>query len=140
MVSLFDLCVEVVLRSPSLSEKAALHLPRRISQYVLYEACYSKNFVAVEKLVESWPHPTLSFDFLSFPFCRQRRESSRSCLLTPEYFNIHSSDELAPCLTSITVGVFKNVQRQVHLGGSCSHLQVVDISHIHASIDNGELC
>ena len=137
MARLFDLCVEVVLQSPSLSVKAALHLPQRISQYLLYEACHGKKFAAVEKLVEAWPYPTLSFDFLSFPLCRQRRESSKSCLLAPEYFNVDSNNELAPCITSIAVGVFRNVQQQIHRD-SCSQLQVVDMSHICASVDNGE--
>ena len=137
VVSLFNLCVEVVLQSASLSKKAALHLPLRISQYILYEACCSKNFVAVEKLVEAWPHPTLSFDFLSFPLCKRRRESSKSCLLAPEYFNVDSNDELAPCITSIAVGVFRNVQQRVY---SCNSLQVVDLSGIRtSSIDDGEL-
>ena len=139
MANLFDLCVEVILHSPSLSEKAALHLPLRISQYILHEACYSKNFIAVEKLVEAWPHSTLSFDFLSFPFCRQRRESSKNCLLAPEYFDVDSSNELAPCVTNIAMGVFRNVQRRIHLRSeSCSQLQMVDMSCICASIKNGE--
>lgn len=138
MASLFDLCVEVILQSPSLSEKAALHLPQKISQYVLYEACHGKKFAAVEKLVEAWPHPTLSFDFLSFPLCRQRRESSKSCLLAPEYFGVDSNNELTPCITSITVGVFKNVQRQVYHSDPGSQLQVVDMSQICAAVDNGE--
>ena len=139
-INLFDLCVQVILQSPSLSERAALHLPQRIAHYILYEACHTKNFTAVEKLVEAWSHPTLSFDFLSFPFCRQRRELSRTCLLTPEYFNIYSSVELAPCITSIAVGLFNNVHQQVccNDGKSSSHLQEVDISCIHASFDNGE--
>ena len=139
MANLFDLCVEVVLHSPSLSEKAAIHLPQRISQYILHEACYGKNVAAVAKLVEAWPHPTLSFDFLSFPFCRQRRESSKSCLLAPEYFSVDSSNDFAPCITSIAVGVFRNVQRQIyHRSDSCSQLQVVDMSCICTSVDNGE--
>ena len=139
MDTLFHLCVEEIFQSPSLSEKAALHLPLRISQYILYEACHGKNFAAVEKLVEAWPHPTLSFDFLSFPFCRQRRESSKSCLLAPEYFDVDSSNELAPCVTSITVGVFRNMQRQLyHWSDSYTQLQVVDMSCICTSVDNGE--
>lgn len=137
--TLFDLCVEVILRSPNLSEKAALHLPQRLSQYLLYHACHGSNFAAVEKLVEAWPHPTLSFNFLSFPFCRQRRESSKSCLLAPEYFDVDSSNELALCVASIAMGVFRNVQRCIHLGSdSCSQLQIVDMSCICASVDNGE--
>ena len=137
--TLFDLCVEVVLQSSNLSEKAVLHLPQRISQYLLYEACNGKNFAAVEKLVEAWPHLTLSFDFLSLPLCRQRRELSKSCLLAPEYFVVGSSNELDPCVTSIAVGVFRNVQRQIyHRSLSCTQLQVVDMSCICASIDNGK--
>jgi hypothetical protein len=139
MAKLFDLCVEVILHSPSLSEKAALHLPLKISQYILHEACQGENFTAVEKLVEAWPHPALSFDFLSFPFCRQRRESSKSCLLAPEYFDVDSNNKLAPCITSIAVGVFRNVQRCIH-HRSCSQLQVINMSCIYASVtvDNGE--
>ena len=99
----------------------------------------SKNLAAVEKLVEAWTYPILSLDFMSFPACRQRRESSSSCLLTSEYFNIYSSVEHAPCITSIAVGLFNNVYRQV-CQRSYSHLQVqeVDMSCIQASLDNGE--
>lgn len=146
MESLFDLCVRVVLHSPSLSEKASLHLPQTLSHYVLFEACRSKNFAAIEKLVEAWSHPNLSFDFLAFPFCRRRRELSRNCLLAPEYFDVYSSLELAPCITSVAVGLFNNVRRQVcHLdqnsGGKphcCLRVEEVDISCIHTSLDDSE--
>ena len=139
MANLFDLCVEVILQSPNLCEKGVLHLPLRISQYLLREACHRKNFVAVEKLVEVWPHPTISFDFLSFPLCRQRQESSESCLLAPEYFDVGSSNELDPCVTSIAVGVFRKVQRQIYQKStSCNQLRVVDTSRICAAVDNGE--
>ena len=141
MATLFDRCVHVILHSPSLSEKATLYLPQKISHYVLYEACQSKKFAAVEKIVEAWPHSTLSFDFLSFPLCRQRRESSKSPLLAPEYFDVYSSVEFAPCITSIAVGLFKNLHRQIcHTARTSNHLQLqeVDISRIHTSVDSDE--
>lgn len=139
MANLFDLCVSVILQSPTLSEKAALYLPQKLSHYILYKACISKKLATVEKLVEAWTYPTLSLDFMSFPTCKQSRESSNSCLLSPEYFSIYSSVELAPCITSIAVGLFNNVYRQV-CQRSYSRLQVqeVDMSCIQASLDNGE--
>ena len=141
MATLFDLCVHVILHSPSLSRKAALYLPQKISLCILFEACQNKNFAAVEKLVESWSHPALSFEFFSIPFCRQRRQSSKSCLLTPEYFNVYSSVEFAPCITSIAIGLFKNVQRQTSERKFCHRhlpLKEVDMSHICPSaIDDG---
>ena len=101
----------------------------------------TKNLAAVEKLVETWTYPTLSLDFMSFPACKQRRESSSSCLLTLEYFNIYSSVEHAPCITSIAVGLFNNVYRRVcQRSYSYTRLQVqeVDMSCVQASLDNGK--
>lgn len=142
MTNLLDLCVSVILHSPSLSEKAPLHLPQKLSYYILYEACKNKNFVSVEKLVEAWPYPTLSLDFLSFPAVKLSLESSSRCLLTPEYFNIYSSLELAPCITSIAVGLFNNVYQQIcQRSYTRPQVQEVDMSCIQASLDNGEsLC
>ena len=136
---LFDKCIYEVLQTPTLSEKAAIHLPPKVCYHILHRACQSKNFSTIEKIVAAWSHPTLSFNFMSYPL--QSGPSTR-CVLAPEYDNVYSGDHLSPsCVTSVAVGVFNHVYRQqVRQGGQCGIVQIqeVDISHLHVSLDDGE--
>ena len=108
--------------------RAPLHFPQKISHYLLYEACRAGNMVAVQSLIEMWPYPNLSFDFLSNPLCRLKKEASSSCLEPHEYYGIFCTDEFALCIPSIAVGVFHNMYRCL-----CGHkplMKCVDMSDI----------
>ena len=95
--------------------------------------------MAVKKLVETWPHKELNFDFLTNPLCRQRKEITCSCLEPHEYFGIVSEfHKYASCALTIAVGVFDNLLSHVTMGTPPS-LEVIDLSSIHvASEDQGE--
>jgi len=127
-LSLFECCVQCILRSLYLLRRTPLHLPQRISHYLLYEACKTRNVVAVQNLIEMWPYSNLSFDFLSNPLCRRKKEASSSCLEPHEYYGIFCTDEFAQCFLSIAVGVFHNTHHCL-----CGHkptMNFVDVSDI----------
>ena len=137
--SLFDSCVRCILRSPYLLGRASLFLPKKLSHYLLFLVCEEHNLLGVKKLVEAWPHKELNFDFLANPLCRQRKESSSSCLEPLEYFGIVSEfHKYASCVLTIAIGVFDNLLRHVAMGTPPS-LEVIDLSCVHVeSEDQGE--
>ena len=132
-MSLFDSCVSCILNSPYLLARASLFLPKKISHYLLFEACEKSNLVAVKKLVETWPHKELNFDFLRNSLCRQWKETSGSCLEPHEYFGIVPVfHKYASCALTVAVGVFDNLL-------SHATLEVIDLSCIHVeSANQGE--
>jgi hypothetical protein len=92
MKSLFVYCTSVVLGSPYLLERASLHLPRKISYFLLYLALESRKQLAVRKLVEKWPHTDLVLDFLSeSSLCRRHRCATSHCLEPHEYMGVFGS-------------------------------------------------
>ena len=130
--SLFDCCVSYILRSPHLLVKASLHLPSKIGRYLLYEACEAGNLVAVQKLIETWPHDKLSFNFLSNSICLSRKEASSHCLEPHEYYGIFPTDQYGCCIQSIAIGVFHNVRNHL-LKGNQSQLEEIDLSQIRST-------
>ena len=135
-MSLFDSCVSCILNSPYLLARASLFLPKKISHYLLFEACEKSNLVAVKKLVETWPHKELNFDFLTNSLCRQWKETSGSCLEPHEYFGIVPIvHKYASCALTVAVGVFDNLLSHATMGAPPS-LEVIDLSCIHVESEN----
>lgn len=134
--SLFDDCVKVILGSVELLRKASMLLPKIIAQYVLYEACNSTNYTAVEAIVRSWPHCDLSFDFMSNSLCRRQKVLSKSCIEAHYYCDMCSSDQYAECVPSIVLGLFNNLYSGMK-DGAIPVLQEVDLSKIRL-VDNSK--
>ena len=103
---LFDTCVSVILSSLELVKQAAIHLPKNISHYILFEACRVHNIGAVQAIVSSWPHSEITFDFMSNGLCRRRRQLEPECIRAHEYFNVWYLDELAEYIPLIMTGLF----------------------------------
>lgn len=106
---LFNDCINVILSSVGLVKLAAVHLPKHISHYILFEACQAKNHGAVEAIVEAWPHPEITFDFMSNGLCRRQKQFRPECIEAHDYFNIFGSNEHTLCIPSIMLGVFNNI-------------------------------
>ena len=137
-MSLFIDCVNVILRSIDLQKKASVNLPKHITYFILFEACTSKNYAAIEAVVKSWPHSELCFNFMSTSLCRRRKELSKWCIEAHEYYNNYSTDQYADCISSIALGVFNNLYACLH-GHSNSFLEVVDLNRIRvAEFSNGK--
>lgn len=130
--SLFDSCISVILRSLNVLENSSRVLPRRISQYILFEACNARDYRAVEVLVRSWSHPDLSFDFMQNRFCRRKKELSKYCLEAHNFFNVHSSCDYTDCVSSIALGLFNNIHTCLKENLACP-IKVVDLSKIRIS-------
>lgn len=148
--SLFDLSVEAIFKHPKQLGEASLYLPQKISHYLLYLACYSEQFEAVEKIVEHWPHQELNFNFYSNPLCRLKRESEgKGCLEAHEYFNF-CTEELSGCIPSIAIGLFWKISANLNpvvfssgvaiesqgLKPSKLKLEVVDLTSIRVTTEN----
>ncbi len=129
MKSLFDVCVKVILNSVSLLRRASVILPKKIAQLILFEACSSKNHIAVEAVVETWPHPKLSFDFMSNTFCRRRKELGQCCIEPHEFYNVHSTDQYSSCVPAIVLGLFYNLQTSLE-HSDAPVIEEVDLSKI----------
>ena len=131
-----------------MAREGGLCLPQKISHYLLYLACYSEQFEAVEKIVKHWPHQELNFDFYSNPLCRLRRESEgKGCLEAHEYFNL-CTEEFSGCIPSIAVGLFWNISvnrnktsfssgvESQGLESSELKLEVVDLTSIRVTTES----
>lgn len=131
--SLFDTCVNALLKFPSLHGKAVTYLPQRIAHYLLYRACRagsSHSLLAVQNLVAAWHHKELSFDFASNPICRRKQEGSGVCLRASEYYGEFTVElQYESCASSILIGIFQNVLNHVERGVSPT-LGVVDMRAI----------
>ena len=128
-VSLFNNCVKVIFGSLELLRNASMLLPKHIAQYVLYEACNSSNYTAVEVIVRSWPHCDLSFDFMSNSLCRHQKVLYKSCIEAHYYCDIRSSNQYEMCVPSIVLGLFNNLYSGLK-DGAIPVLQEVDLSKI----------
>ncbi len=139
--SLFDSCVRVVLKSPSLHCRAAAYLPQRIAHYLLYEACRVKGgpwLLAVQNLVAAWPHRELSFDFLTNPVCRREKEKTRLCLKASEYYGGFVVElQYEACASSIMIGLFQNVLSHVE-NAIPPTLEVVDMRAVRIGSEQGK--
>ena len=133
---LFERCTAVVLGSPYLLDRASLHLPRRISYFLLYLALESRNQLAVEKLVAKWPHADLTLDFLSQQCGLIRRHivSRPHCLEPHEYtglFGSYARYSSADIVSSLLEGVFYNLYNYHGLDRSPNGgLRSLDISAV----------
>ena len=128
VTTLFSKCVDTILKSIDLVGKASTYLPKSIAYYVLFQACSLKSFRAVEAIVRSWPHPEISFDFMSNIFCRKIKEGSGFCIEAHEYYNIFSTDQYSDCIPSIALGVFNNLFDNIN-----PTLVLVDLSRIRVT-------
>ena len=129
MTTLFNACIEVILNSVSVLRRASALLPKNIAELLLYEACSSKNYIAVEAVVETWPHSKLSFDFMSNTFCRQRKQLCHCCIEPHEYYNVCSTDQHSSCIPAIALGLFYNLQTSLKYT-DVPVIQEVDLSKI----------
>ena len=112
MLSLFERCTSVVLGSPYLLDRASIHLPHRIGGFLLYLALETRNQLAVRKLVEKWPHPELTLDFLSNPLCRRHRGATPHCLEPHEYMGVlgsYARNSSHENVSGLLEGVFYNL-------------------------------
>lgn len=126
---LFDVCLRSILVSPYLLSRAALHLPQKLTHYLLYRAWKSEEAFAVQKLTERWPHPHLSFDFLhTNSLLTRERLASPQCLSAEEYYEPVriKRDESITC-SVILAGLFMHVHRSA---GTVPTLKSVDLSAI----------
>lgn len=131
--SLFDGCVRVILGSVNLLREASSTLPKNVAEYILYKACICTAVEAVEVVVRSWPHPDLSFDFMSNQFCRRHKQQSMgACISAHCYYEILSTDEYVGCIPSIFLGLFNNLYARLEESG-VSTLTAVDLSRIRIS-------
>lgn len=138
--SLFDCCVAVILRSVDLMKKSSTVLPAKIAQYLLFEACTSKDFVAVEALVRGWSHSELSFDFMLNRYCQRKKELAKSCIEAHNYFNVHSTCEYADCIPSIALGLFNNLHMKLEQNVT-PFIRTVNLSKVRVIEESkGELC
>jgi len=106
---LFNDCIEVILTSIILVRNATKVLPKKVAQHILFIACHQKNYSVIQAILSSWPHPEISFDFMSNRFCRRYQEMQESCIDVQDYFNIKCSDAYDQCIPSIALGVFNNI-------------------------------
>lgn len=125
--TLFDDCVRVILGSADLVRKACIILPKVVSQFVLFEACNSRNHTAVEAIVRSWPHTDLSLDFMSNRYCRQRKELSKTCIEAHNYYHVLSTEDYEDCIPSIVLGLFNNLHASLRRS-DIPFLEAVDLS------------
>ena len=106
---LFDDCIEVILTSIVLVKNAAKMVPQKMAQHILFVACHRKNYSIIQAMLSSWPHPEVSFDFMSNTLCRRYQEMQESCIDVQEYFNIKCSEAYGQCIPSVALGIFYNI-------------------------------
>ena len=140
--ALFDICVDLLLSSLDMSERASRHLPKKFTQYLLSIAMerlrrgeLNSDFT-IHKLIEKWPHEQLSFNFKSNPLARNRprsRQEYRGCM-PHEYYGLRglSKSRLTVCSKDVAIGLFNHVYHSDREGGYQS-LQSVDLSDVQIS-------
>ena len=109
---LFDDCVKVILSSIALVSTATQVLPKGIVQHILFIACNVRDYAVIQTILTSWPHPEISFDFMSNTLCRKYVELQQSCMDAQNYFNIKCSEFYDHCVPSIALGIFNNILLQ----------------------------
>ena len=125
---LFDLCVDLILQSPSLLGKAAAYLPITLSRNLLLKAYERGNCLAVEKFVEAWPHRTLAIP--------AQGSSGSGCPEPHQYSKAFIIGTTSVCALSIAVGLFYKL---FHLPDErFLLLSEVDLTGIQLSDDEGQ--
>lgn len=131
-MSLFECCVTTLFKSTELLRKASMYLPKALAQYILFEACRSRNYAAIEAIVKAWSYPELSFDFMSNSFCRRKEELSELCIEPHSYYNIYSSNKYEDCISSIALGLFNQLYTCLE-SNKDSNIEVANLSKIRVT-------
>ena len=142
--TLFECCTNVVLGSPYLLERVSLHLPRQISYFLLYLSLETRNQLAVRKIIEKWPHPDLSLNFLAeSSLCLRHRCNTLRCLEPHEYMQVFGSYARYSCdevVSSVFEGVFYNLYSYSAITRNRVGLRVFNMSSVVVAVHQGILC
>lgn len=141
--SLFDACVELLIGSLDMSGQASQHLPKKLTQYLLFlamqrlrQGVLNSDFI-VHKIIEKWPHEEISFDFKSNVLVRTRPRNDTElitrCLEPQEYYDLRGlfKSRLTRYAKDVAVGLFNHVYHGDREG--TVSLRTVDLSDVQLS-------
>lgn len=147
--TLYEICVENILKTTALAERAAVTLPYDQIHYILYLALKRlvngepKSYMMIHKIISKWAHTKLLFSFQTDPLLQKYQKSAfswRTCCLPPHvYYGINGiiKSKFDLCARDIAIGLFNYVYHlDLKDSENTSTLEIVDLSDIQLATES----